>query len=387
MFRQRCVALLVVLMAVLCWPTESRAQRVHLLVTGDTEDRNIGKGVDRDLGNVVVAFFILLREGQLDHDRVAGDEVSAANILKAIDRIRVKPDETLVFYWAGHGASDEQGHYLQMPRGGNLYRSTLLGAMKKKQARLIVLLTDCCNVYSDSKAGLPPVSPSSPDPRRKTSPLMEELLLKPRGVVDINAASQGEAALGTKEGGLFTLSLVYMFPAQQAGGDPAFGGGLEDAFGVFWRNSQKRMSWQQIVEESRKQVQKLFEQMNPEGLIGRDGQVFHKQTVAAFSLPEEPKPPQDRGSRFGVEAVNNNGEGVRVVRVWADYPGTRATEVDGGKLIPLQPGDVILSINGRKIGSAKDYWDAVKSSPVTMEFTIRDARDGATRKMRAQLRY
>jgi hypothetical protein len=374
-------------MAVLCGATELHAQRVHLLVAGDTKDPNIGKGVDHDLGNVVVAFFILLREGQLEHDRVAGDDVSAANILKAIDGIRVKPDETLVFYWAGHGASDEQGHYLQMPHGGNLYRSTLLGAMKKKQARLTVLLTDCCNVYTDSKAGLPPVSPSSPDPRRKTSPLMEELLLKPRGVVDINAASQGEVALGTQEGGLFTLSLVYMFPLQQAGGDPNFGGGLEDAFGVFWRNSQKRISWQQIVEQSRKQVQKLFEQMNPDGLVGRDGQVFHNQTVAAFTLPEEPKLQQDRGSRFGVEAVDNGSEGVRVVRVWPNYPGTQTTEVGGNKLVPLQPGDVILTINGRKISNKKDYWDAVKSSPVTMEFTIRDARDGATRKMRAQLRY
>lgn len=387
MSRQRYVLAFVVIAAALCWTTASHAQRVHLLVAGDTEDKNIGKGVGHDLDNVVVSMFILLREGQLDHNRVDGDELSTAGVLGAIDRIRVKPDDTLLFFWAGHGASDEQGHYLQMPRGGNLYRSTLLGALKKKQPRLVVLLTDCCNVFSDSTAGLPPVSPASPDPRRKTSPLMEELLLKPRGVVDINAASPGEVALGTKEGGLFTLSLVYMFPIQQAGGDPNFGGGLEDAFGVFWRNSERRMSWQQIVEASRKQVQKLFEQMNPEGLVGRDGQVFKSQTVAAFTLPEEPKPQPDRGSRFGVEAVDNGGEGVRITRVWPDYPGTRTTEAGGNKLVPLQPGDVILSINGRRIGGKQDYWDAVKSSPLTMDFTIRDARDGATRKMRAQLKY
>lgn len=387
MFRQRCVVILLVAAAVLCCTTESHAQRVHLLVAGDTKDPNIGEGVDHDLGNVVSTFFILLREGQLDHDRVAADEVSVANILKAIEQISVKPDETLVFYWSGHGASDEQGHYLQMPSGGNLYRSTLLGAMKKKEARLTVLLTDCCNVYTDSKAGLPPVAPASPDPKRKTSPLMEALLLTPSGVVDINAASPGEVALGTKEGGLFTLSLVYMFPLQQAAGDPNFDGGLEDAFGVFWRNSEKRASWQQIVEQSRQQVQKLFERMNPEGLAGRNGEVFHKQTVAAITLPEEAKTPADRGSRFGVEATDNGGEGVRVVKVWPDYPGTKATDVDGKKVIPLQPGDVILAVNGKKIGGKKDYWEAVKSSPVAMEFTIRAVADGTTRKMRVQLRY
>lgn len=387
MSRQRYLASLLVVTAALCWPTPSHAQRVHLLVAGDTNDRNIGKGVGHDLDNTVVAFFILLREGQLDHSRIDGDDLSTANVLSAIDRIRLKPDDTLVFFWAGHGASDAQGHYLQMPRGGNLYRSTLLGALKKKNPRLVVLLTDCCNVLSESTAGLPPVSPSSPDAKRKTAPLMEELLLKPHGVVDINAAAPGEVALGTKEGGLFTLSLIYMFPLQQAGGDPNFGGGLEDAFGVFWRYSQTQMSWQQIVEESRKQVQKLFDRMNPDGLVGRDGQVFKQQTVTAFTLPEEPKRQPDRGSRLGVEAVDNGGEGVRIIRVWPDYPGTLTTEVDGNKLVPLQPGDVILSINGRNIRNTKDYWAAVKGSPTTMDFTIRDARDGATRKMRTKLRY
>jgi len=42
-------------------------------------------------------------------------------------------DDALVFYWSGHGAFDREGHFLHLPKGGNLYRSTLLGAMKKKQ--------------------------------------------------------------------------------------------------------------------------------------------------------------------------------------------------------------------------------------------------------------
>jgi S1-C subfamily serine protease len=48
---------------------------------------------------------------------------------------------------------------------------------------------------------------------------------------------------------------------------------------------------------------------------------------------------------------------------------------------------VILSVNGRRIGNTKDYWDAVKSSPQTMEFTVRDVRDGSARKLRVQLMY
>ena len=386
MFRQW-VAGAILIAAVFSAAGNARAQRVHLLAVGDTADSAIGKSVEHDLDNMVAAFFILLREGQLDFQRLEGVEVSAEKILNAIEQIRIKPDETLVLYWAGHGAFDREGHYLQMPKGGNLYRTTLLGALKQKHARLIVLLTDCCNEYSDSTAGKPPVAPASPDPHRKTSPLFEELLLKQQGVVDANAASQGEIALGTKEGGLFSLSLAYMMPGRKLadGEEP----GIDKAFGVLWRNSENRISWQTLLEESCSQVQELFQQINPDGLTGRDGKLYRKQTVTAWTLPEPVKtqPAVDRGSRFGVEAVDNNGEGVRVVRVWAGYPGTRVKATDSKDVFRLQSGDVILSINGQKIRNTKDYWNAVKSSTPTMEFTVRDVRNGQKRNLRAQLRY
>ena len=224
---------------------ESRAQKVHVLMAGDTADPKIGKAVGHDLDAAAVAFFILLRERQLDDTKLRGDEVSAAEILKAIDRFRVQPDEAMVFYWSGHGAFDNDGHYLHMPKGGNLYRSTVFGAMKKKQARLTVLLTDCCNDFSDATAGLPRVSPSSPDPNRPTSPLFETLFVKSRGVVDVNAAAEGEVAMGVKDGGLFSLSLFSMAPDPALGRHKGFA--LENAFGAFWRNSQKRLSWQAVL--------------------------------------------------------------------------------------------------------------------------------------------
>ena len=136
-------------------------------------------------------------------------------------------------------------------------------------------------------------------------------------------------------------------------------------------------------------MQDLFTEMNPDGLAARDGKVHREQTVAAWELPEPPKASSkaDRGSRFGVEATNNNGEGVRVVRVWDDYPGTRVTEVGGAQWIRLQPGDVILTINGRRITGKRDYWNAVKESPLDMQFTVRDVTDGTIRRMKVQLRY
>lgn len=385
----RLTALFFALVLVGCCVRDAHAQRVRLLAVGDTGDSAIGQSVDNDLGNMVSTFFILLRDGQLDFNRLSGDDVTTEKILKSIERIRVKPDDAIVFYWAGHGAFDADGHYLQMPKGGNLYRSTLLGALKRKQARLTVLLTDSCAVHHDVTAGMPQVSPASPDPNRATSPLFDELFFKTRGVVDVNAAEKGELALGTKDGGLFSLSLAYMMPGKKlTDGDPGMGG-IDHAFGVFWSNSQKRLSWEAVIAKSRRKVQDLFQQLNPDGLIARDGKAYHKQTVAGWALPEKTavQPQGNRGSRFGVEAVDNNGEGVRIVNVWPDYPGAKVTDVRSNRVFSLQRGDVLLSVNGRKLNSTKDYWDAVKSSPQTMRFTVRKAADGMHRNLQVQLRY
>jgi hypothetical protein len=256
--------------------------------------------------------------------------------------------------------------------------------MKKKQARLTVLLTDCCNQYRDATVGKKTMAPSA-DPRRSTCPLFDDLFLKSRGLVDVNAASQGEVAVNTNDGGLFTLSLMCMTAGQNA----AEGEGYrpDKVLGAFWRNARKEVAWQTLIQESRRQVQEFFEQINPDGLSARDGTVYHKQTVVAWSLPGEAgaKSPQDGSSRFGVEAIENSGDGVLVVRVWPDYPGTHVTDATG-ESFSIDRGDVIVAINGRKIGSLADYAEAVNHSPTTMKVTVRDVNDGTKHEVQAELR-
>jgi hypothetical protein len=45
------------------------------------------------------------------------------------------------------------------------------------------------------------------------------------------------------------------------------------------------------------------------------------------------------------------------------------------------------SIDGRPIRNTKDYWDAVKGSPQTMDLTVRDVRNGQKRDLRTRLRH
>ena len=178
-------ALLVALTAA---AADAHAQQVHLLLAGETADRDIGNSVRHDLEAAARTFHLLLGQGQLDQTRLEGDRVSAEGILTALDRFSVKPDDALVCFWSGHGAFDDDGHYLRMAQGGNLRRSTLLGAMSKKQVRLIVLLTDCCNSYRDTTVGKHAMSPPV-NPDRPALALYSEMFLQPSRPGDLGASA------------------------------------------------------------------------------------------------------------------------------------------------------------------------------------------------------
>jgi sRNA-binding protein len=71
--------------------------------------------------------------------------------------------------------------------------------------------------------------------------------------------------------------------------------------------------------------------------------------------------------KFGVRAVSNNGDGVRITEVVPSYPGAKAG---------LEVGDIILSISGKKITSEKEYSEAVDSAGREMKLEVRNKKGG-----------
>jgi hypothetical protein len=300
----------------------------------------------------------------------------------------VQSDDTVVFFWSGHGGYDvgKKEHFLHMPAGGPLFRSTLLGALQKKSARLTVLLTDSCANFVDTTAGLQQMAPSSPDPNRGVAPLFDALFLKPRGVVDINAAAPGEFALGLPAGGLFGMLLASSALYEQPP-DSAARPVNEYMVGYLWANMERRATWKQMVSQMQPVAQKLFTTIHPEGIEHPEGRRQTTQTITALSLPQESPAADARGSRFGVMAVDNGGDGVRVTSVRGGYPGARVVVIETGEVLTLQPGDVILEVNGQAIRSLQDYVDTVRSSPQTMDVTVRNVNNGEKIKLRTKLMY
>ena len=60
-----------------------------------------------------------------------------------------------------------------------------------------------------------------------------------------------------------------------------------------------------------------------------------------------------------------------------NFGNTRGGSGNGQRVFQLQPGDVILVINGESITGRESLTNAVRRSPQTMRFTVRDGRSGA----------
>ena len=342
--------------------------RIHVLLVGDTNDPKIGPSAAVDLDNLASLFRELVPDPQqLQMQILRGDDVNKANILRTINIFRPAADDAFVFIWTGHGAYNNVGHYFCLPGGDGLYRADVVTAMRLLGPRLVVVLSGSCNEVSQAavqRVYRPHICiyPVIDDKPQRISPIAEELFLKPRGIVDINGASEGELAFGNSQRGC-----SFIYPLRN----------------YLRENSGRRISWQTLVSDVTPRVQALWDETYPKGYVHEVTQkTYTKQTPRVWALPND-----NRGVRFGVGATNNDGNGVRVVEVWPDYPGTRLVSVATGERCVLEPNDVILTINGQLVRCIHEYDRAVKTSPQQMVLAVRNCRDGRVGLLAATLRY
>lgn len=312
---------LLIALAIVCHCELLHAQKIYLLIAADIHDKKIGTSTHQDLWlihNVFVRQVVRTRleicrsdddgtptwtkpNSDLDNWREPGLTTKAnlkEAIFSAINSCPAERNDTIVFYWSGHGSYDEQGHYLIMPDHHPCSRSKVIDHIERKQCRLAVVLTDCCHEYLDREL-LPKMEPRTLPPPERTSVLFRLLFFRSRGLVEMNASSRGEYALCVPTGGLFTLALASMTPMDAMKFNPGRRGmdveqnkensprdpyglfieddngerpapppvdqGISPAYGVFYRYAEDNLSWSTLRNKIRTQVQQAFSQLHPNG--------------------------------------------------------------------------------------------------------------------------
>jgi hypothetical protein len=176
------------------------------LLIATTDDPSIGRAVVLDNAHMKEVLTAGLPAwGRSEIRTLEGSKVTRDNILAEVDRFPVGPNDTLFVYFTGHGGYDRSGQHVIALARGRLTRPEFITRLKARKARLTVLMTDACS-------GEAPVETGNQDKAPTRNGLLVSLLLEHAGVVDINAATQGELGWcsSTGVGSWFTWVFVQM---------------------------------------------------------------------------------------------------------------------------------------------------------------------------------
>ena len=203
-------------------PTTST--KIHFIVVAATDDARIGTSVAKDVTNFYsqikdVSIFLNI---PLVYTEIKGTQFGKANVENALNNLKPGTNDIVIFYYSGHGYSNAQNTSqaypqfdLRQSRFDDITVATLNAAdvynqIKAKNARLNLIITDCCN----SNLGL--LKPEGKNFAQTAKSLMSweksfcyDLFMKSKGSILATAAKKGQYAYGNNDlGGYFTSNII-----------------------------------------------------------------------------------------------------------------------------------------------------------------------------------
>jgi hypothetical protein len=350
------------------------AQVLHAVVVGDVSpSAGWGKytsavAMDMTLVSIAIAENMPERQFNLVRFEINEDEYSSpANVLATVNELTVRPDDSILFYFTGHGSVDDKGHYLALATG-KLYRKDLLAALMAKRTRMVALITDCCNTRSDGYLYASPyVEVTSPP---VPTPLFKRLFLDTDGVVDITSSSPGESA--------------FFAPYQEE--PPGSPGSIFTTTLVNWINQERQnpRSWDELVRGVSLRVHQAFRDYYPKGAtIAKGAPIQTQQNVYPFQYPGIP---DNEGPRTGLVVRDFPGRGAVIIEVAQGSPATQAFLIHQDRFVSLRAQQVIVSVNGKATSNTAAVAEAIRKSPQILRLSIRDPMQG-TFEVLVRMRY
>lgn len=192
----------------------SAERKLHVLLMACTEyidpvQNEIGPSCEQDRIHMRGMLTSFVREAswgvRFNAIDITGRAATRDGFFRAFDQVagQVGPSDTVMVYFTGHGLIDEttKRPYLYAVDKSLIDRNDLVERMKALRCKLRILLTDCCSNFM-------PVPVIEGDEDVKGDGPLRSLLLDHTGFTDITAASPGQKAWATTQGGYFTNNLT-----------------------------------------------------------------------------------------------------------------------------------------------------------------------------------
>ncbi len=170
--------------------------------------KKIGETLDYVLGEAA-------RKNNVGYDRVNIEalKINENNLHQFYAHHAVTAEDTLLFYYCGHGLMHPQDYHIFDATGGRVRRDYIRKIFSFLPAKLKIIATETCSSYS--------VDSTFKSIQRGSHEVISDLLFHSKGNVDITAASPGQTAWygDHNEGGVFTNALMDVFQRDVASVD------------------------------------------------------------------------------------------------------------------------------------------------------------------------
>lgn len=233
----------------LCFQSSIKAEDVKIwpIVFCATDDESIGASCENDKERFVKELGIIetaLGNGcEVDWMNVyTGGECNKPNLESAISGLRCSSNDVIIFYYSGHGvhakADKADGWLPQMCLNYQSYDQDKFVSVKyvwdklsTKPARLLIILTDCCNDEKEwvTVKGLIDKEGENPKLDAINVEYLKKLFYNSKGTVVATSSKRGQPSLGPKSGGLFSISFWdEIYKIEQGQGTPKWKSVMEE---------------------------------------------------------------------------------------------------------------------------------------------------------------
>ena len=139
-------------------------------------------------------------------------------VRQVIRDLPVTEDDTVLFYYSGHGSGGATPWPKMSFEDGLLELDEVIDALQAKKPRLLIVISDCCNwVYrpegTRESARFVPSVQHRPESYRK-------LFYEQRGFIYATSSRRGEYSFCHREGSMFTIDFLSRLDAQLCSEDP-----------------------------------------------------------------------------------------------------------------------------------------------------------------------
>ncbi len=195
---------------------------LRLIIVADTNDSKIGRSVAVDSQNMqgLMEDIVSQSSGELVLRKIVltGASATMHNMLRAIEYPTVKPNDVIVFLYAGHGHR-EQNTSTRWPLldtvDGTADFADVIAKIKAKNPRQFIALADCCNeVVARAEARV--------FQRRQLSyNNIRQMFLTSQNYLGASGSGPGQFSYGDdNSGGLFTAAFVSSLNAALTSSQP-----------------------------------------------------------------------------------------------------------------------------------------------------------------------